>query len=101
MNQYTAPTIIVPPIILPMVTGTRLFRRKFETVRSGYIAALLPAVFQKEDPAPERMSSPIGIKYMLATQCSKPAATKAVIGKMIAERALKAGVKEVAFDRGG
>ncbi|MCW8836076.1 MAG: 50S ribosomal protein L18 [Rhodospirillales bacterium] len=25
----------------------------------------------------------------------------AVIGKMIAERALKAGVKEVAFDRGG
>jgi len=41
------------------------------------------------------MNSPIGMKYILATLCSKPAATKAVIGNRIArilsvvERALK------------
>lgn len=39
------------------------------------------------------------MREKLKTGADKDAATE--IGKLIAERALKAGVKEVAFDRGG
>jgi len=40
-----------------------------------------------------------GLKGSLKTGADKAAA--AAVGKLIAERALKAGVKEVVFDRGG
>ena len=39
------------------------------------------------------------VKTKLKTGADKSAATE--VGKMVAERALKAGVKEVMFDRGG
>ena len=40
-----------------------------------------------------------GLKAKLKTGANKDAA--AAIGKLVAERAVKAGVKEVVFDRGG
>jgi large subunit ribosomal protein L18 len=40
-----------------------------------------------------------GVKGSLKTGADKAAA--AAVGKLIAERAIKAGVKEVVFDRGG
>ena len=40
-----------------------------------------------------------GLKGKLKTGANKDAATE--VGKLIAERAIKAGVKEVVFDRGG
>ncbi len=39
------------------------------------------------------------LRKSLAKGCDKEAA--AAVGKMVAERAVKAGVKEVVFDRGG
>lgn len=56
----------LPPTIFPSVTGIRL-----ETIAPGVIP-LAPS------------SQPSGRKYILATECSKPSAAKAVIGKMIA-----------------
>ena len=52
--------------MLPSVTGIRLARK--------------PAAVTLSAPA----SMAIGIRYMLATECSKPSATNADIGKMIA-----------------
>ena len=40
-----------------------------------------------------------GLKGKVKTGANKDAATE--VGKLIAERAIKAGVKEVVFDRGG
>ncbi len=40
-----------------------------------------------------------GLKAKLKTGANKDAAVE--VGKLIAERAVKAGVKEVVFDRGG
>src|ERR1700761_4046545 len=73
----------VPPIKLPIVTGMRLLTRKFHQVSSGKSAGALPMEVQKEVGAPVLIKRPIGMKYALAMQCSKPAAAKAVIGGMI------------------
>src|ERR1700733_15693805 len=76
MAQYTAPTMPAPPTILPSVTGTRLW--------------ITPASVMEEASKPagtcpvSTSSQASGRKYMLATQCSKPAATKAEIGKITA-----------------
>ena len=45
---------------------------------------LRPSSAQKVSGAPHWMSRPSGMKYMFATQCSKPAATKALTGRMMA-----------------
>jgi len=74
MIQYTNPTKPEPPTILPSVTGIRLW--------------MIPAMVMAEasNPAgtlPVCVSSHArGRKYMLAMQCSKPAATKAEIGRI-------------------
>ena len=75
-----APTISDPPITLPNVTGTRLLIKKLYQVMLEKSAGDFPTEVQKESGAPIRMKIPIGIKYMLAMQCSKPEATNAAIG---------------------
>ena len=75
-------------MMLPIVTGTRLEARKWPHVtfeRSG--------VFCEATKAVSLLTKiPNGMKNMFATLCSKPAATKAVIGGMIA-RILSAVVR--------
>src|SRR6266850_7378736 len=74
MAQYAAPTKPAPPTILPSVTGTRLW--------------IIPDIVMSEasksvGTLPVWVSSQAnGRKYMLATQCSKPAAIKAETGNM-------------------
>src|SRR5574341_8802 len=69
MNQYTNATSTVPPRMFPIVTSTR-----FPTAPDTDRGAALPAA----------NAMPIGRKYMLTTECSKPQATKALMGKTIA-----------------
>jgi hypothetical protein len=74
-----------PPMILPMVTGSRLAMKKLPQVRFVKLAAVLPASVragsaQKVAGAQLLMNSPMGMKYILAMLCSKPAATKAEMG---------------------
>lgn len=54
-----------PPTIFPIVTGI-----KFHMMKSIH-ETLAPSII------------PAGIKYMLATQCSNPDATKAMIGNQM------------------
>ena len=61
-------------MMLPMVTGKRLFQTKFSM-------EITLSSFPLEEIS---VNIPIGMKYMLATQCSMPVATNAVIGKTIA-----------------
>src|SRR4030042_1127659 len=72
-------------MMLPMVTGSRFLRKKAPQVRLPKSAAVLPMAAQNVESAGTKslMSRPIGIKYMLATECSNPAATKQVMGKTI------------------
>lgn len=64
--QYPSPTKTTPPIVLPIVTGSRFLIKKADQVRvlistpSGVIPAHLVRMI------------PAGMKYILATQCSKP-----------------------------
>ena len=51
-----------PPMILPIVTGTRLPTRKLLQVNSGKSAAVLPIAFQNDSGAPALMKRPIGMK---------------------------------------
>ncbi len=57
-----------PPQILPIVTGRRFTLKKFSQVKFDTRPGCT-AFFTK---------MPIGMKYMFATQCSNPQATKAV-----------------------
>ncbi len=63
-----------------MVTGIRLSTTKDPHVRP---ASSNPEAAAKVG-SKVLMRSPTGMKYMLATECSNPAATKAVMGKMMA-----------------
>mmetsp|Transcript_62115 Transcript_62115/g.122768 ORF Transcript_62115/g.122768 Transcript_62115/m.122768 type:complete len:215 (-) Transcript_62115:280-924(-) len=63
--QKKVPTQRAPPMMLPSVTGRRLERRKDFQLTA----------------APEKM--PRGIMNMLATECSRPRATKAEMQKKI------------------
>ena len=78
------PTKNVPPIIFPRVTGMRLLISIFDQVKFEKSVAVMPIFVQKDAGAPDLIISPTGIKYIFAMQCSKPAATKAVIGKITA-----------------
>src|SRR5690242_10888805 len=80
MYQYTAATMIDPPMIFPMVTGKRLPPIKLVQVKSGKSAAVFPMLFQNASGAPALMNRPMGLKYIFAMQCSKPAAANAAIG---------------------
>jgi len=84
-NQCTTPTKRVPPMMFPRVTGKRLFTRNPYIVkadRSGtlirisWAAAIISGFCFR--------SSPAGMKYILATECSNPRATNAVIGNRMA-----------------
>src|SRR5678815_3829941 len=68
-NQYTIATRIVPPRTLPSVTSARL---------------LTAPATESGAEVPVASATPIGRKYMLATECSNPQATNAVIGKTVA-----------------
>ena len=69
-------------MMLPSVTGTRFATMKSAQVRLASSSEARPLA---STAASSSLSSkPIGMKYMLAMLCSKPAATKAVIGKTIA-----------------
>src|SRR6266446_7814982 len=81
-NQYTAPTN-TPPITLPNVTGTRLVTSD-PGVSAGKVSGVSPVAIQKCDGAPYFTSRLKGSKYMFATECSKPAATKPEIGGIMA-----------------
>jgi len=68
-------------MILPKVTGTKLHMKpaKFKLVKSIELLTNFKiswSVFA---------SIPAGIKYMFATECSKPRVTKAVIGTIMAK----------------
>ena len=54
----------IPPRILPIVTGKTLIKILYKIKNESVFT-----------------NNPIGIKNMFATQCSKPQATKAIIGK--------------------
>ena len=54
--------MIDPPIIFPIVTGSRLLTKKFSQVNSGKSAAVFPMLLQKESGAPALMNKPIGMK---------------------------------------
>ena len=73
---------IVPPITLPIVTGRRFPRRKALQLRA---CACRPrsCAAMKAGSRPA-MSKPSGTKYMFAIECSKPAATNALIGGTMA-----------------
>ncbi len=73
-----------PPMIFPIVTGSKLPMSKFCTVKCGKSAGVFWIISKNLLPAPYFTQSAIGRKYMLAILCSNPAATKAVIGGMIA-----------------
>src|SRR4051794_39227129 len=79
MNHYTAPTSTEPPTILPRVTGIRL-RPKAGHVSEASAAPCVPSVDQNSCGANCFTNNPNDTKYMLAIECSKPAATKAEIG---------------------
>jgi hypothetical protein len=66
---------------LPIVTGRRLSTRNALQVSPDTSGAVVRPASQ---PSFEAMKSASGMKYMLATECSNPAATKAAIGGMIA-----------------
>ena len=69
-----APTKPAPPTIFPSVTGTRLWIIPDIVISdASKFAGTLPVWVS---------SQASGRKYMLATQCSKPAAMKAEIGNI-------------------
>jgi len=82
INQYTNPTITEPPMMLPIVTGNKLTNRNEDQVRLAKSGAVFPIVIQNVVGAVDLTKRPMGIKYMFATLCSNPAATKAEIGKI-------------------
>ena len=71
--------------MLPSVTGSRLTTIKLCQVRLGKSAAVFETMSQNSGGDQCFTKIATGIKYILATQCSNPAATKAVIGKIIDE----------------
>src|ERR1700733_843743 len=74
MTQYVAPTKPAPPTILPSVTGTRLWIIPDIVIsEASKLVGMLPVCAS---------SQANGRKYMLATECSKPAAIKAETGNM-------------------
>src|SRR3972149_3973688 len=67
--------------MLPIVTGSRLSAKKLPHVspeRAGGDSR------ESTNASSDLISSPIEMKYMFATECSKPAATKAAMGGMTA-----------------
>jgi hypothetical protein len=67
--------------MFPMVTGKRFPMRKFSKFRVRNNRRRYYAIcVQKLSEAPALISSPAGMKYILATLCSNPHATNAVIG---------------------
>src|SRR5450830_837289 len=70
-------------MILPIVTGLRL-RKNAGQVRPAYAAALFPISDHISAGPQACMNRPRGMRYILATECSKPAATKADTGNRMA-----------------
>ena len=68
---------------LPSVTGRRFRPRKALHVSAWLEGAGTPTVAAKSG-SKRVIRRPRGTKYMLATECSKPAATKALIGGTMA-----------------
>lgn len=64
----------------PRVTGSRLSTKNASQVRLAKSAGTRSALAHKAGPAASLMSRPSGIMNMLATECSKPAATNKAIG---------------------
>ncbi len=70
---------MAPPMMFPIVTGMRLFKKNFPSVKLAKSPALLVNV-----GSAHLINNPIGTKYIFAILCSKPAATNAVMGRIIA-----------------
>ena len=78
--------------MLPSVTGNKLTNRNDEQESLAKSDAVFPIACQNVFGAVIFTKRPKGIKYMFATLCSNPAATKAEIGKII-ERILSTVVR--------
>src|SRR3989338_1342261 len=70
--------------MLPIVTGNKFLYRKFCQVKFTISGALPNKVVAASITLASFLTnSPIGIKYIFATECSNPIATNAVIGNII------------------
>src|SRR6185369_12500641 len=78
-----AATNTAPPMILPIVTGNRLFNQNADQVNLSRLGTLSPTLLTNAGSY-SLINKAYGTKYMFAILCSKPAATKAVIGNTIA-----------------
>jgi hypothetical protein len=81
-NQYAPATSMAPPTMFPIVTAVRLAANPAK-VRLGNMAGVACAMSQKASDAACFTINPKPMKYMLATACSNPAATKAAIGNTV------------------
>ena len=81
-NQYAPATNMAPPTMFPIVTAVRLAANPVN-VRLGNVAGVACVMSQKASDAVCFTINPKPMKYMLATACSNPAATKAAIGNTV------------------